>query len=91
MGWAGGQEVGIIMVESTLADTNSDVVESSVQVEVDLPRIVPHINKEEGCQFSHTCWKEQDQQRTESPTVGLGQPTSGLDNITCTGPNTRTW
>ena len=32
MGGAGGQEVGIIMVEeSTLADTNSDVVDSSVQ------------------------------------------------------------
>jgi len=61
MGGTGGQEVGIIMVEeSTLADTNSDVVESSVQAEVDLPRIVPHTNKEEGSQFSHTCWEEQD-------------------------------
>lgn len=23
--------------------------------------------------------------------MGLGQPSSGLDNVTCAGPNTRTW
>ena len=77
--------------ESTLANTNSTVVESLVQAEVDLTRIVPHSNKEEGSQFSHACWEEQDQQRIETPIVGLGQPISGLDNITCNGPNTRTW
>ena len=77
--------------ESTLADTNSTVVESLVQAEVDITRIVPHMNKEEGSLFSHACWEEQDKQRIETPTVGLGQPISGLDNITCNGPNTRTW
>jgi len=41
--------------ESTLVDTNSNVVESLVQVEVDLTRIVPHMNKEKGSQFSHAC------------------------------------
>jgi len=53
VGKADGQGVGVIMgKKSTLVETNSNVVVASIQVEVDLPRIDTHTNKEEGNQFS---------------------------------------
>lgn len=49
VGKADGQGVGVIMVkESTLAKTNSNVEDAAVQAEVVLSRIVTNINKEEG-------------------------------------------
>ncbi|KAF3955196.1 hypothetical protein CMV_019559, partial [Castanea mollissima] len=74
-----------------MAETNPTVEDAAVQAKVDLSRIVTNINKEEGGQCSPKGCEEQDQQRQESPFVGLGQPSSGLDNVTCAGANTRTW
>ncbi|KAL0017251.1 hypothetical protein SO802_004320 [Lithocarpus litseifolius] len=92
VGKADGQEIGVIMVqESTLAETNSKIMDVAVEAEVDLPKIVTHMNKEEGSHFSPKGCEEQDKQRQESPSVGLGQPSSELDNATSVGPNTRTW
>lgn len=92
VGKADGQGVGVIMrKESTSVETNSNVVVASVQAEVDLPKIDTHTNEAEGSQFSQKGWEEQDQLRQESPFVGLGQPSSGLDIVTGTGPNIRTW
>ena len=57
VGKADGQRVGVIVVQestlATLVGTNPNVVDASVQAEKDLPRIVTHMNKEEGSQFSH--------------------------------------
>ncbi|KAL0011646.1 hypothetical protein SO802_006754 [Lithocarpus litseifolius] len=86
------QGIGVIMMqESTLAETNSKIMDVAIQAEVELPKIVTHMNKEEGSLFSPKGCEEQDKQWQESPSVGLGQPSSGLDNATSAGPNTRTW
>ena len=65
VGGAKIQGKAIIMVEeSILVDTNSDVVGSSPQTEVDLTRIIPNKKKEEGHLVSQTCWEGKDRQRT---------------------------